>query len=287
MADADIVVMDDVLSALDATMAAHVFSACLLGLLGRKTVLLVTHQLSILAHPRVGGILVLSADGSAPAFGTLAELSVRGVDLLSPRGLLASPTAAAGGGASGTTLGAIAAMDTGPAIDVAVEADNALAATKLPVLAAGDVVAAQETSRRGLIQWNVVVAYVRAWGGDVTLSLLLVMFCVSQATGAASSWWLSVWTAPADAPCVFANKSDAYYAIGFWAIVAASVLCSVVRVVLSVQGSLRASRSLHARMVSTVLRLPLSFFDRVRARQACRALAHTPSLRTRAVDRHP
>ncbi|XP_011702530.1 PREDICTED: probable multidrug resistance-associated protein lethal(2)03659 [Wasmannia auropunctata] len=76
-ADADIYLMDDPLSAVDAHVGKHMFEECIDKYLRGKTRILVTHQLQYLRN--VGRIIVLK-DGAIQAEGTYDELGSMGVD---------------------------------------------------------------------------------------------------------------------------------------------------------------------------------------------------------------
>ncbi|XP_050461235.1 ATP-binding cassette subfamily C member 4 isoform X1 [Cataglyphis hispanica] len=76
-AEADIYLMDDPLSAVDAHVGKHMFEECIDKYLRGKTRILVTHQLQYLRN--VGRIIVLK-DGAIQAEGTYDELGSMGVD---------------------------------------------------------------------------------------------------------------------------------------------------------------------------------------------------------------
>lgn len=86
--DSDVYILDDVLSAVDAGMAAHLFEQCVCGVMGGRTRVLVTHQLHYLSRPEVDRIVVLGpSDGAASdgsnrvvATGTYEQLTERGMD---------------------------------------------------------------------------------------------------------------------------------------------------------------------------------------------------------------
>ncbi|KAG5181922.1 P-loop containing nucleoside triphosphate hydrolase protein [Tribonema minus] len=75
--DADIVLLDDVLSAVDAHVGKHIFERCITGVLKGKTVLLVTHQVNMTA-PKADRIIVFNTDGTIRETGTYAELTKDG-----------------------------------------------------------------------------------------------------------------------------------------------------------------------------------------------------------------
>nr|CAD7197499.1 unnamed protein product [Timema douglasi] len=74
---ADIYILDDPLSAVDAHVGKHLFEDCITGFLRRKTCILVTHQLQFLSH--VDHIVILK-HGSIEAEGTYTELQESGLD---------------------------------------------------------------------------------------------------------------------------------------------------------------------------------------------------------------
>eukprot|EP00058_Branchiostoma_floridae_P028371 XP_002613862.1 hypothetical protein BRAFLDRAFT_262137 [Branchiostoma floridae] len=75
--DADIYLLDDPLSAVDAAVGRKLFNKCILGELGSKARILVTHQMQFLK--KADKILVLD-QGKQVAFGTYEEVAASGVD---------------------------------------------------------------------------------------------------------------------------------------------------------------------------------------------------------------
>lgn len=70
-ADSEIVLLDDVLSAVDAKVGRHIMDKCILGLLKNRTRILATHQLSLIGS--ADRVVFLNSDGSV-SIGTLDEL---------------------------------------------------------------------------------------------------------------------------------------------------------------------------------------------------------------------
>ncbi|KAJ9526631.1 hypothetical protein QJQ45_017605 [Haematococcus lacustris] len=75
---ADIYLLDDPLSAVDAHVGRHLFDMCLCGLLAGSTRILVTHQLQ---YVDAADVVVVMSDGKVADLGTHKELKARGVDL--------------------------------------------------------------------------------------------------------------------------------------------------------------------------------------------------------------
>ena len=76
--DSDCYLLDDPLSAVDASVAKHIFERCIKEYLKEKCVILVTHQLQFIKQ--ADQILVLK-DGSCLASGSYLELLARGIDV--------------------------------------------------------------------------------------------------------------------------------------------------------------------------------------------------------------
>ncbi|XP_065919562.1 ATP-binding cassette sub-family C member 4-like isoform X2 [Dysidea avara] len=75
--DSDIMLLDDPLSAVDATVSRHLFDRCICGVLADKLVILVTHQLQYAEH--ADRILVLK-EGCVQGYGNYEDLTSSGVD---------------------------------------------------------------------------------------------------------------------------------------------------------------------------------------------------------------
>lgn len=73
-ADKEIILLDDVLSAVDARVGKHIMTYCLSGLLKNKTRLLATHQLSLIGS--ANRVIFMNGDGTID-FGTMSELKAR------------------------------------------------------------------------------------------------------------------------------------------------------------------------------------------------------------------
>lgn len=78
-ADKDIILLDDVLSAVDAKVGKHIVNTCILGLLGGKTRIMATHQLSLIDS--ADRMVFLNGDGTID-FGTIPELRKRNQKLI-------------------------------------------------------------------------------------------------------------------------------------------------------------------------------------------------------------
>ena len=77
--DADVYLLDDPLSAVDAHVGEHIFQKCIKEELKNKTVLLVTHHLHVL--PQCDKIVILDGEGSILTAGNYKEIKRSGVDV--------------------------------------------------------------------------------------------------------------------------------------------------------------------------------------------------------------
>ena len=88
------IVLDDVLSAVDSGVAAHLVEHCLAGLLVQgRTVIMATHAVRFLGHRCISKVVVLSSEGTIAAQSTFEELAGAGalpegceLDVPSPKG---------------------------------------------------------------------------------------------------------------------------------------------------------------------------------------------------------
>jgi ATP-binding cassette, subfamily C (CFTR/MRP), member 4 len=76
--DADVYLLDDPLSAVDAHVGQHIFYECILGALAGKTRVLVTHHVHLL---HLCDLIVVLDNGSVKASGTYKQLRTSGVDI--------------------------------------------------------------------------------------------------------------------------------------------------------------------------------------------------------------
>lgn len=77
--NADVYLLDDPLSAVDAEVAKHIFEKCIQGYLSDKVVILVTYQVQFIRSTYQ--ILVLS-DGTTSAVGTFQQLEAQGIEFI-------------------------------------------------------------------------------------------------------------------------------------------------------------------------------------------------------------
>jgi ABC-type branched-subunit amino acid transport system ATPase component len=111
-----------------------------------------------------------------------------------------------------------------------------------------------ESRMRGFVDLSVYMAYTRATGGPAAVCVLLVLWAAFYASSLGSTFWLSFWSAREGLPV-----SEG---LGVYAGVSLGSLAVLLLVrLLWVTAGLRASQQLHDALVTSLLHLPLSFFD--------------------------
>ena len=284
-ANADIYLLDDPLSAVDAHVGKHLFQRVLgpHGLLAGKTRLLVTHQTQYL--PAADEVLLMEAGGIL-ARGAYAELRASAVtsalpalagleeDLQLDAAPDSEPDASEGGGeAGGADVGEADGADGG-------EADGAGAKGERPSLSeqtiglrertvveigdarkddAGAHLSTLEERQTGSISSAVWRAYIAAGGGRGLVLIAAVMCCVDRALVTMTDIWLTYW--------IEAKWDRHPDDIDFWIpIYVAFAFCASIAVygrsvfVLVVIGC-RAAARLQVQLLDTMLRAPTSFFE--------------------------
>lgn len=247
-AQADVVVLDDPLSALDARVGRRVFEDGIKGLLGSRgaTVVLSTNQLQFVRH---ADVVVFISGGVVEEEGAPAQLLAAGGGFASMMAEAAVgeelgeiedddvdggeegevEREGAGGSKSQVEEGVREANGDGPT-----SAAAAAAAAGAPAVSSlGQGAGAQAKGRltteervaEGHVGWQVVGAYVRAMGGSWAAVYLLASFLAVEVLRLAASVWLSIWTGDTEAE----GGSSEHSAVHYLAVYAAlsGVQCAV------------------------------------------------------------
>ncbi|KAI0408161.1 P-loop containing nucleoside triphosphate hydrolase protein [Xylaria palmicola] len=229
--DADIVLMDDPLSAVDAHVGRHIMDNAILGLLKDKCRILATHQLWVLN--RCDRIVWMDG-GKIRAVDTYDNLMTN-----EPSFRLLMETSAV--------------HEKKEEDDVAIEEKSAGTDRKKKKKGRG-LMQAEERAVSS-VPWSVYASYVRASGSIFNAVLVFIALVVSQGGNIATSLWLSYWTADKF------GYSQAVY-IGVYAALgtAQAIFLFLFAIMLTIFGT-RASKALLHQAVTRTLRAPMSFFD--------------------------
>ncbi|KAK4072430.1 hypothetical protein Trihar35433_4494 [Trichoderma harzianum] len=238
--DADIVLMDDPLSAVDAHVGRHIFDNAILGLLKDKCRILATHQLWVLS--RCDRIVWMDG-GKIQAVDTFENLmrDHKGFQDL---------------------------MET-TAVEKKEEEEDDDDEDKLKQLTLTETAEArknkknkkgaalmqQEEKAQASVPWSVYGAYVRASGTLFNAPLVIFVLVLSQGANIMTSLWLSYWTSDK-----FGLSMGQY--IGIYAALGAlqAMLMFLFSVMLSILGT-NSSKVMLREAMFRVLRAPMSFFD--------------------------
>ncbi|OAA72471.1 multidrug resistance-associated protein 5 [Cordyceps fumosorosea ARSEF 2679] len=246
--NADIVLMDDPLSAVDAHVGRHIFDHAILGLLKDKCRILATHQLWVLN--RCDRIIWMDG-GKIRAIDTYDNLMR---DEEGFRALMETNTVEKEEEELELQSEEVS-EETEEVTKVERVETSAEDRAKNKKNKKQAMLMQQEERAEKSVPWSVYAGYVRASGSMFNLPFLALVLILSQGANIVTSLWLSWWTSDKF------GYSDGVY-IGVYASLGATqaFLMFAFSVLLTVLGT-NASKSMLRDAVTRVLRAPMSFFD--------------------------
>ncbi|KAL0850177.1 hypothetical protein ABMA28_012050 [Loxostege sticticalis] len=257
--DADIYLLDDPLSAVDANVGRMLFDNCIRGLLRERTVLLVTHQVHYLRDSEQ--IIVLN-EGSVENVGTYDELAKDGKDfalLLKELGDGEEDSEDPQGKKRPSMLRG-----------VSVKSEN-----EDPELQKEQVLAAEERAK-GNLKWEVVWAYLKSVRSWPILLLALLTLSLTQAAATFTDYWLSMWTnavatytqslPPEEEPDPSLDTDLGWLANGTYLWIYGGGVLTIIlflqmRIFTFVIACMRASQNIHDMVFGNLIRAVKRFFD--------------------------
>ena len=276
-ADADLYLLDDVLSAVDARVSKHLFHACIRGLLlqEKKAVVLVTHQIQYL--PYATRVCLLDAQGGMVApCAPWEEVRAMVPDwkgLVQERAGAATLAGEEGGesaqeddqgeeiekerGGEGKEEESEDYLDGDDAGSD--DSPNPLAPTPALIQGKGReaiTYVAAEDRVQGHVHGDTYVNYLRSGGMGAGVGIMLLLLA-SQGVLTLADFWLKIWAADQDA---HAARDSAFYPRTYAILVAVCVVLGLLRADLFFRFALRASSNLHDQALEAVLAAPLAFF---------------------------
>mmetsp|Transcript_5061 Transcript_5061/g.21923 ORF Transcript_5061/g.21923 Transcript_5061/m.21923 type:complete len:1209 (+) Transcript_5061:252-3878(+) len=246
--EADVYLLDDPLSAVDAHVGKHLFEKAINGpLLADKTRLLVTHHVQYLE--KVDRVIVVS-NGTVSADGSFWELKNQGFSFHFLK-------AAEDEQEEEPEQDAPEDSKTIDGPKVQQQLQNGTMKTGGGETEKGKLMTTEERVV-GKVKMKIYMDYFRALGMElvITYALLAVAAMCAQV---AVDGWLTRWT---NAAIQEGAQADNYYYIEVYtvlAIVASALLFA--RSILVVYSVVKAGRRLHSKMLRSVMRSPISFFD--------------------------
>lgn len=263
--DADIYLLDDPLSAVDAEVGRHLFEQCICGLLRNKPRILVTHQLQYLKA--ADKILVLK-EGHMVASGTYTELQQSGVDFTS---LLKeeeeqqqqqpqqpdTPTRT-------RTLSENSVLSQASSVHSVKDGDH-LPAEPVHTLA-------EESRAQGTIGMALYWKYLRAGANIVVLLSVMSVTVLAQVAFVVQDWWIAYWANKQDMLTANSNVSQTaqnvtgeldtdFYLGVYGGLTLATIVFAFVRNAVLFNVLVRSAQALHNSMFSAILTTPVRFFD--------------------------
>lgn len=175
--DADIVLLDDPLSAVDAHVGKHLFDKAICGLMSNKCRILATHQLHVIN--KVDRIVWME-DGKIEAVGTFDKLMETNAGFARMMGEIATEAQAEN------------QDETEKETDEGEIEEAEVKEKKKPQQAK----ALMQAEERGVsnVSWKVYEAYIRASGSILVAPLIIFLLCLSQASNIITTLWLGYWT---------------------------------------------------------------------------------------------
>ncbi|XP_028992903.1 multidrug resistance-associated protein 4 isoform X2 [Betta splendens] len=262
--DADIYLLDDPLSAVDAEVGRHLFEQCICGLLKNKPRILVTHQLQYLKA--ADQILVLK-EGHMVAKGTYAELQRSGVDFTS---LLKKEEEEEQQQPSQDISGRTRTLSQNSVLSQASSVNSAKDGDQLP--AEPMLAVAEESRAQGNIGMGLYVKYLRAGASVVALVLVMFINLLAQLAYIMQDWWLAFWADEQEKLNIngtivqneqnVTKELDLDFYLGIYGgLTAATIVFGFLRNLVLFNVLVRCAQCLHNRMFSAILRTPVRFFD--------------------------
>ncbi|XP_072883234.1 ATP-binding cassette sub-family C member 4 isoform X1 [Hemitrygon akajei] len=264
--DADIYLLDDPLSAVDAEVGKYLFEQCITGILKNKPRILVTHQLQYLS---AASQIIILKEGRVVESGKLNQLIKSGVDFAhllkqheeDEQADLHSTTKLM----KERTLSQTSVLSLGSSTqshkESTVELSGETAFSAVP----------EESRTEGSISFTVYKKYFLA-GANCFMSLILLgLYLLAQVSYILQDWWLSYWATnqknlnitEGASPNNTTQVLDIDFYLGTYAGLTISVLLfGVVRSLLIFKVLVNASQDLHNKMFTSIIKAPVLFFDK-------------------------
>ncbi|KAK3276724.1 hypothetical protein CYMTET_15230 [Cymbomonas tetramitiformis] len=251
--NADVYLLDDVLSAVDAHVGADMFQRCVLEVLKPKAVILVTHGMQYIASSEnvlslvdgrvaeYGAYKTLTKEGSSSNLVQLLQRYEEDLNKLQEDSETQEP-------ASPKAAPAVIPKPVAPAV-----AAGTAPSAKV-VLPADGVLIKKEVKQEGALRAGSYHAYMMAYGGVLPVGFIICLYGVYSTAQVVSNWWLSYWS----------DNSGAHTQYWFLALYTGlsfvAIFIMLGRNILSAYLSTKAAGIMHQRLLKSVLRAPLSFF---------------------------
>ncbi|XP_055086827.1 ATP-binding cassette sub-family C member 4-like isoform X3 [Periophthalmus magnuspinnatus] len=267
--DADIYLLDDPLSAVDAEVGRYLFEECICGLLKKKPRILVTHQLQYL---KAADQIVVLKEGHMVANGTFSELQHCGVDFTS---LLKDEENPEDERQTITPSSGMASCCSHTRSNHSTSSMSSLSSSQYSLMdgtqsQAMVMQAIQEEVRsEGDVGLCLYVKYFKAGANYMILLLLILLNALAQTTFVLQDWWLACWASEQKHINVtehlngsLPQQLDLDLYLGVYAgLTVTSVLFGFLRCLVFFNVLVSSAQTLHNNMFQAILRAPVYFFD--------------------------
>ncbi|RVW50104.1 ABC transporter C family member 3 [Vitis vinifera] len=260
--NADIYLFDDPFSAVDAHTGTHLFKECLLGLLGSKTVIYVTHQVEFL--PAADLILVMK-DGRVTQAGKYNEILNSGTDFMElvgahKKALLALNSVEAGSLSEKLSIHEDSDNIGGTSEVVEKEENRGGQNGKAEEIDGPKGQLVQEEEReKGKVGLWVYWKYIRTAYGGALVPFILLSQILFQLLQIGSNYWMA-WASPVSDDVKPAVRGSTLIIV-YVALAVGSSFCVLSRAMLLVTAGYKTATILFNKMHLCVFRAPMSFFD--------------------------
>ncbi|XP_077991202.1 ATP-binding cassette sub-family C member 10-like [Glandiceps talaboti] len=279
--DKDIYLLDDPLAAVDAHVAAHLFTQCIMGLLANKTRILCTHHTKYL---KAADLVVVMSEGKILNAGPPSIV----LDETAPTFIMRDEDDEQDSKARAKST------------NFSDEEVDGLTITSQNTSEQDGTLIEEEGKEVGVVKLHVYWSYWKAIGKCLAPAILLSLFFM-QASRNTSDWWLSYWVTHSHQTNNASNISHVGFLLGsgqgpvqptYWFIASQGIyqqiaspasngkdsdiefyltvygsiavvnsICTFCRAFLFAYGGICAARILHKRLLSSILKAPVVFFD--------------------------
>ncbi|XP_052753897.1 ATP-binding cassette sub-family C member 4-like [Galleria mellonella] len=262
--EADIYLLDDPLSAVDANVGRQLFEGCIKGYLSGKTVILVTHQLHYL---KAADYLVILNNGTIENMGSYDEL-VKSEKEFSF--LLSSLQEGESDEKEDSVSDDKGVKRTSMKRNISVRSEN-----ENPNAEKEQKQAAEERAT-GNLKWEVVSKYLKSVNSWFIVFLAFATLTITQATATTVDYWVSFWTNNVDdyiqnlpegeeldssLNSKIGPLTNSQYLLVHGCVILALIIFAQIRIATFVSVTMRASRNLHNMVFKKLIITVMRFFD--------------------------
>uniref|UniRef100_A0A8W4FEZ1 Multidrug resistance-associated protein 4 n=1 Tax=Sus scrofa TaxID=9823 RepID=A0A8W4FEZ1_PIG len=263
--DADIYLLDDPLSAVDAGVSKHLFGQCICQALHEKITILVTHQLWYL---KAASQILILKDGKIMKKGTYVEFPKPGVDFedillktneeAEPSRVPDSPTLRGQPSESSVQP----QESPRPSLEDAAPEDQDTETIQVAL--------SLESRSEGKVDFKTYKDYFTAGAHWFIIIFLILINIAAQVSYVLQDWWLSSWANELSTMYamtygkgnIILLSDPGWYFTPYSVLTAGTVLFGISRSLLMFYVLVNSSQTLHKQMIESILRAPVLFFDR-------------------------